>query len=71
MSLSGNVEGSVELNQNRLCAYGLSKGFNAGISECINLEDSGNNKEIHATNSTTTTTSYHTTPFTILRVNLN
>ena len=38
MSLSGNVEGSVELNQNMLCEYGLSKGRNSGMTEYINLE---------------------------------
>jgi len=45
VSLSENVEGSVELNQNMLCVYGLSKGCNTGITEYVNLENSGNDKE--------------------------
>ena len=44
MSLSGNVEGSVELNYNMLCIYGLSKGCDSGMTEYINLELSGNDK---------------------------
>ena len=42
MSLFENVEGIVELNQNLLYAYGLSKGWNKRIAEYINLESSGN-----------------------------
>ena len=38
MSFSENVKGCVELNQNTLCVYGLSKGYNIGINEYINLE---------------------------------
>jgi hypothetical protein len=38
MGLSGNVEGSVELNQNLLCVHGLSKGFISGMTEYVNLE---------------------------------
>jgi hypothetical protein len=38
MSLSVNVEGSVELNHNMLCVYGLSDGFDSGMTECINLD---------------------------------
>ena len=44
MSLSGNVEGSVELNQNFLCVYGLSKGCNSANTKYINLKFSGNDK---------------------------
>jgi hypothetical protein len=44
VSLSENIEGSVELNQNTLCIYRLSKGHNAGITEYINLENSRNDK---------------------------
>ena len=44
MSLSENAEWSVELNQNTLCVYGLSKGYNTGITEHINLENTGNEK---------------------------
>ena len=33
-----------ELNQNTLCVYGLSKLRNTGITEYINLENSGNYK---------------------------
>ena len=44
MSLSGNVDGSVELNQNILCVYELSKRCNSGRTEYINLELSGNDK---------------------------
>ena len=44
MSLLRNVEGSVELNHNMLCVYGLSKGCNSGMTEYINLEFSGNDK---------------------------
>jgi hypothetical protein len=35
---------SVELNQNTLCVYGLSKGYNTGMTEYINFENSGNDK---------------------------
>jgi hypothetical protein len=42
--LSESFEGSVELNENTLCVYGLSKGCNTGITEYINLKNSGNNK---------------------------
>ena len=38
MSLSENVKGSVELNQNTLFVYGLSKGRKSGMTEYINLE---------------------------------
>ena len=44
MSLSDNVEGIVELNQTTLCICRLSKGYNTGIAEYINLENSGNNR---------------------------
>jgi len=44
VSLSENVEGRIELNQNPLCLYGLSKGCNTRITEYINLENSGNDK---------------------------
>ena len=44
MTLSENIEGSVELNRSMLCVYGLSKGYNTGITECINLENCGNDK---------------------------
>ena len=44
MSLSGNVEGSVELNDNMLCVYGLSKGCDSGRTEYTNSEFSGNDK---------------------------
>ena len=37
MNLSENIEWSVELNQNTLCTYGLSKGCNSGMTEYINL----------------------------------
>ena len=38
VKLSENAEGSVELNQNMLCAYMLSKGENSGMTEGIKLE---------------------------------
>ena len=44
MRLSENVEGNVELNQNTLCVYGLSKECNTGIAEYINLKNLGNDK---------------------------
>ena len=42
--MAEKVEWSVELNQNTLCVYGLSKGRNAGMTEYINLELSVNDK---------------------------
>jgi hypothetical protein len=45
VSLSEKVEGSVELNQNTLCVYGLSKGRNSGTTVYINLELSGYDKK--------------------------
>ena len=45
MSLSVNAEESVELNQNMLCVYGLSKGCNSGMTQYINIEFSENDKE--------------------------
>jgi len=44
LRLSENVEGSVELNHITLCVDRLSKGCNTGITEYINLENSGNYK---------------------------
>jgi len=44
ISLSLNVEGSVEQNHNILCVYGLSKGCNSGMTKYINSVFSGNNK---------------------------
>ena len=38
MSLLENAEGSVELNQNTLCAYGLSKGRKTRVTEYVNFE---------------------------------
>ena len=37
LSLSEDIEGSVEPDQNILCLYGLSKGYNTGIIEHNNL----------------------------------
>jgi len=45
LSISKNVKGSVELNRNILCAFGLSKGRNSGMTENINLELPRNDKE--------------------------
>ena len=42
MKLSGNVEGSVELNQNTLRTCGLSKGSISGIANGIKLKLLGN-----------------------------
>ena len=44
MSLSLTVEGIVELSQNILFVYELSKRCNLGMTEYIDLEPSGNNK---------------------------
>ena len=44
MSFSGNVEGSVEVNHNMLCVYGLSKGWNSRMTEYIYLELSKKDK---------------------------
>jgi hypothetical protein len=48
MNLSENVEGSIELNQNTLCPYRLSKGRNSRMTKYIILElsenDEGDNK---------------------------
>ena len=44
VSISGNIKGTVELNQNTLCVYGFSKGCSSGMTEYINLELSGNDK---------------------------
>ena len=78
VSLSENVEGSVELNQNMLCVYGLSKGYNTGRSEYINLESSGNDKGDDQKGHIFACYQYyydyyyyHTTSFTVLRRNLN
>ena len=38
VSLSKNVEGSVELNQNMLCIYRSSNVFNSAITEYTNLQ---------------------------------
>ena len=45
MSISEIVEMRVELNQNTLCVYGLSKGYNTEITEYINMKKSGNDKK--------------------------
>ena len=44
VSLSENADGNIELNENRLCVYGTSKGRNSGMTENSNLELSGNDK---------------------------
>ena len=44
MTLPENFEGSFELNQSTLCLCGLSKGYNTGITEYINLKNRGNDK---------------------------
>ena len=36
--LSENIDLTFDLNQNKLCVYGLSKKRHSGITECINLE---------------------------------
>ena len=43
-SLSEKVKASIELNQNTLCVYNLSKNFNSGMSEHVNLELSRKDK---------------------------
>ena len=37
-NLLGNVEGTVELNQNTLCVYRLSEGCGSVLTEHISLE---------------------------------
>jgi hypothetical protein len=41
VSLLENVEGSIELNQNTVCVYGLSRGCNVGTT--VNLTSKGQN----------------------------
>ena len=50
VKLLENVEGSVELNQNTICVYRLSKGCNSGMSEYVNLEISGDDQLIENLN---------------------
>jgi ribonuclease PH len=44
VSLSENVEGSVELNQNTICVNGSSKGPISGMTEYTTFELSGKAK---------------------------
>ena len=44
MSLSKNVEGSVEVNQNTVYVLGLSKNHNSEMNEYINSEFSESDK---------------------------
>jgi len=77
VSLSENIEGSVELNQNTLCVHGLSKGYNTGITEQIHLENSRMIREMikkailacYQFYYSYHRYCYQTTPFTVLRGN--
>ena len=46
--ISENSDGTIELNQNTLCLYRLSKGCKSRMKEYISLKLSGNDKEIFA-----------------------
>ena len=83
VSLSDKVEASVELNQNILCVFGLSKGCNSGTTEYINLELSENDKGrwsidekdnicplLKTTTTATTITTAYTTTTTTTMLNL-